>query len=103
MFFAEQEMRGAARHLRDGGRLLLYGPYRVDGVATAPSNEAFDARLREDDPQRGIRDLEAVLAAARGDTVFTEVALSEGERAMVFHGNAERLLRIGAHARRKAA
>jgi SAM-dependent methyltransferase len=58
-------MRGAARHLRDGGRLLLYGPYRVDGAATAPSNEAFDVDLRARDPAWGLRTLRSVQSEAR--------------------------------------
>ena len=33
---------GAARHLAADGLLVVYGPYRVDGRHTAPSNEAFD-------------------------------------------------------------
>ena len=48
-------MRGAARHLRSGGTLLLYGPYRVDGQPTAPSNEAFNADLKARDPAWGLR------------------------------------------------
>lgn len=48
-----------------GPRLLyLYGPYRREGRHTAPSNEAFDAWLKERDPSWGVRDLEAVVAAA---------------------------------------
>ena len=43
-------MQGAARHLARGGRLVTYGPYLEDDVATAPSNLAFDADLRSRDP-----------------------------------------------------
>lgn len=57
-------MRGAARHLAPGGVLLLYGPYRVDGVPTAPSNLAFDADLRTRNPRWGLRHLADVVAAA---------------------------------------
>jgi hypothetical protein len=44
--------------------LILYGPFRRAGVATAPSNEAFDTSLRARDPAWGLRDLEAVDAVA---------------------------------------
>jgi len=37
-------MRGASRLLPAGGVLFLYGPYRIEGRHTAPSNEAFDPR-----------------------------------------------------------
>lgn len=57
-------MRGAAAHLRAGGLLLVYGPFRVDGVPTAPSNEAFDADLRARDPRWGLRRLADVQAEA---------------------------------------
>lgn len=59
---AEGLVRGAAARLRSGGPLVLYGPYRVGGAHTAPSNAAFDADLRARDPAWGVRDLEAVAA-----------------------------------------
>jgi hypothetical protein len=57
-------MRGAGRLLHPGGLLYLYGPYRLDGRHTAPSNAAFDADLRARNPGWGVRDLEAVAAEA---------------------------------------
>src|SRR5262245_29443200 len=51
---------GAGRALPPGGVLFLYGPYRRSGRHTAPSNEAFDASLRANNPEWGVRDLEAV-------------------------------------------
>ncbi|NOG72747.1 DUF938 domain-containing protein [Roseicella sp. DB1501] len=57
-------LRGAARRLPSGGPLILYGPYRQGGRHTAPSNAAFDAGLRAQDPAWGVRDLEAVAEAA---------------------------------------
>ena len=57
-------MRGAARLLGEGAPLYLYGAYRQTGVATAPSNEAFDESLRARDPDWGLRDLDAVVAEA---------------------------------------
>jgi hypothetical protein len=58
-------MRGAARHLRPGAPLLLYGPFIQDDVPTAPSNLAFDADLRARDPAWGLRRLADVADAAR--------------------------------------
>ncbi len=55
---------GAGRVLAPGGPLVLYGPFREGGAHTAPSNESFDASLRSRDPSWGVRDLEAVIAAA---------------------------------------
>ena len=57
-------LAGAARHLRPGGQLLMYGPYRIAGEHTAESNREFDASLRARDARWGVRDLEAVTALA---------------------------------------
>ena len=57
-------MRGAASVLPRGGALILYGPYRRAGRATAAGNVAFDADLRARNPDWGVRDLEDVAAAA---------------------------------------
>ncbi len=48
---------GAGRLLRDGGRLFIYGPFMRDGAHTAPSNAAFDATLRAENPDWGVRDV----------------------------------------------
>lgn len=57
-------MRGAGRLLADGGVLYLYGAYKRGGRHTAPSNAAFDASLRAQDPDWGVRDIETVTAEA---------------------------------------
>jgi SAM-dependent methyltransferase len=69
-----------------GGVLVVYGPFNIDGRFTAPSNEAFDARLREDDPRRGIRDLEAVqaLAADAGFEFVEDIAMPANNRCLVW-------------------
>jgi SAM-dependent methyltransferase len=60
-------LRGAARLLPPAAPLILYGPYRREGVPTAPSNEDFDAGLRARDPAWGLRRLEDVAAAAAAE------------------------------------
>lgn len=57
-------IQGAARCLPSGGKLALYGPYIRDGVATAPSNLAFDESLRRRNPAWGLRRLPEVTALA---------------------------------------
>jgi hypothetical protein len=57
-------MRGAGRLLAPGAPLYLYGAYRQAGIATAPSNLAFDASLRAADPEWGVRELDDVVAEA---------------------------------------
>jgi SAM-dependent methyltransferase len=56
-------LANAGRLLPSGGLLYLYGPYLVSGAMT-PSNADFDDDLRRRDPAWGVRDLEAVTAAA---------------------------------------
>jgi cyclopropane fatty-acyl-phospholipid synthase-like methyltransferase len=56
----EALMRGAAKYLRAGGQLILYGPFRVGGAHVSESNREFDADLRARDARWGVRDLEVV-------------------------------------------
>lgn len=56
---------GAARYLPADGRLFLYGPFKRGGQHTAVSNAAFDASLREANPEWGVRDVEALQGLAR--------------------------------------
>ncbi len=55
---------GAGKILPEGAPLYLYGPYRREGVATAPSNLAFDESLRERNSAWGLRNLEDVAGCA---------------------------------------
>jgi SAM-dependent methyltransferase len=59
---------GAARLLPEGGALILYGPWLLDSVATAPSNLDFDQDLKRRNPRWGLRRVEdfAEAAADRG-------------------------------------
>jgi hypothetical protein len=57
-------LRNAARILPAGAPLYLYGPYLQSGVATAPSNQAFDESLKARNPEWGIRHLDEVTALA---------------------------------------
>ena len=55
---------GAARLLPIHGVVVLYGPFKCEGQHTAASNARFDSQLRSENPEWGVRDLEAVTAAA---------------------------------------
>jgi len=63
---SENLFSGAGRMLRDGGRLFIYGPFMRDGRHTAPSNAAFDATLRAENPEWGVRDVGDLCALAEG-------------------------------------
>ncbi len=57
----------AGSRLATGGLLVLYGPYREAEVPLAASNAAFDESLRARDPAWGLRDRDAVAAAAKAE------------------------------------
>jgi SAM-dependent methyltransferase len=79
-------MRGAGRILPSGGVLYLYGPYRIDGRHTAPSNQEFDVWLRGQDAAWGIRDLGEVteLAARHGLTLVETVPMPANNFSVIF-------------------
>jgi hypothetical protein len=63
---------GASRLLPPNGKLYLYGPFKREGVHTAPSNAAFDESLRAQNPDWGIRDLEETTDLAEGANLALE-------------------------------
>jgi hypothetical protein len=58
-------MTGAERTLRSSGVLYLYGPYQINGRHTAQSNRDFDAWLRTQNAQWGVRDIAEVTKLAQ--------------------------------------
>jgi SAM-dependent methyltransferase len=62
---AEGLLAGAGRLLQPDGRLFVYGPFMRGGRHTADSNAAFDAGLRRDNPDWGVRDTDDLDALAR--------------------------------------
>jgi hypothetical protein len=55
---------GASKILPESGLLYLYGAYKQNGKHTAPSNADFDASLRNQNTEWGVRDLEVVIDVA---------------------------------------
>jgi hypothetical protein len=79
-------LTAAAEHLTADGRLFIYGPFMRDGEHTAPSNVAFDAGLRRDNPEWGVRDiaeLRKVAETAKLSLVDT-VAMPSNNFVLVF-------------------
>jgi hypothetical protein len=79
-------MAGAGRVLSPGGALFLYGAYKENGAHTAPSNEAFDADLRPQNPDWGVRDLEEVaeLAGSCGLELAERIPMPANNLSLVF-------------------
>jgi SAM-dependent methyltransferase len=59
---------GAGAALRPQGVLVLYGPFRFDGVLSPESNVRFEGWLQSQDPRFGVRDVAdlTTLAAEHG-------------------------------------
>jgi SAM-dependent methyltransferase len=77
---------GAGRTLSRGGLLYLYGPYKINGCHTAPSNEDFDASLRARNPLWGVRDLTEVsrLAERHGFALAETVPMPANNLSVIF-------------------
>jgi SAM-dependent methyltransferase len=77
---------GAGRLLRDDGRLFIYGPFMRDGQHTAASNAAFDATLRAENPEWGVRDISDLRALAQdaGLTLTEIVPMPANNLVLVF-------------------
>ena len=77
---------GAKRILSPGGPLILYGPWLVDGVETAPSNLGFDADLKRRNPAWGLRQVTDFSreAADRGLILSDQRAMPANNRMLLF-------------------
>ncbi|MGE8369649.1 DUF938 domain-containing protein [Cupriavidus sp.] len=83
---AQALFAGAGCLLPAGGVLYLYGPYRRNGEHTAPSNAAFDAQLRNADPEWGVRNMEdvAALGQAAGFRMDEPIPMPANNFSLVF-------------------
>ncbi|MDZ4349027.1 MAG: DUF938 domain-containing protein [Xanthomonadaceae bacterium] len=80
---------GLSAVLEDGAKVAIYGPFNRNGSATSEGNTAFDAKLRAEHPDMGLRDAEAVdaLANAAGLSLIADIAMPAN--------NALRVWRLG--------
>ena len=83
---AEGIIRGAGHCLAETGLLLFYGPFHIDGAPTGPGNVAFDAGLRKDNPEWGVRDTADLDRIARksGLRLWEAVPMPSDNRILVF-------------------
>ena len=77
---------GAGRLLGAGAPLVIYGPFLEDGVATAPSNLAFDQSLRAQDSLWGLRRVAWIdeLAEEQGLARTRRVAMPANNLTLVY-------------------
>jgi len=83
--------RGVAPRLAPDGVFCLYGPFNEKGRFTAPSNAEFDAQLRRENPQMGLRDIEALesLAGDQQMSLRQRFQLPANNQLLVFRKNME--------------
>ncbi|MFO0582643.1 MAG: DUF938 domain-containing protein [Anaeromyxobacter sp.] len=84
---AEALWAGAARVLPLGGPLAVYGPFTRGGAPMGERLRRIDGKLRAHDPALGVRDGDALVAAAarRGLVLAADVPMpEEGDRLLVF-------------------
>ena len=77
---------GASARLGQGGLLLIYGPFNEGGTFTGPGNAAFDADLRMQNPDWGLRDVEVIdkLALTHGFTSAQTHIMPADNRLLVY-------------------
>ena len=82
----EKMFDGVGRVLGPGGLLCLYGPFHYGGKPTSESNARFDAWLRSENLESGVRDFEALeaLAGAKGLSLWKDVAMPANNRTLVW-------------------
>jgi hypothetical protein len=79
-------IRGAGKLLSSGGSLILYGPYKQEGREFVDSNMEFDAWLRNQNADWGIRQLEEVaeLAGRAGLSLSSIVDMPANNLCVIF-------------------
>jgi cyclopropane fatty-acyl-phospholipid synthase-like methyltransferase len=82
----EAMFAGVGEVLVPGGIFLLYGPFNYDGGFSSPSNERFDAWLKQRDPEMGIRDVAWLngLAGAAGMVLLEDIEMPVNNRTLVW-------------------
>jgi len=82
----EYMFEGIGKKLQNSGCFCLYGPFNYDGRFTSESNARFDIWLKEQDPERGIRDFEKLnqLAKNVGLKFETDYEMPANNRILVW-------------------
>lgn len=79
-------VEGVGKTLKQGGLLVLYGPYKYGDEFTTESNAKFDLWLKSRDPVSGIRDIEWLqqLAADAGLSLAQDIPMPANNQLLVF-------------------
>lgn len=66
----EKFIANVNHYVKEGGLLIIYGPFNYEGRYTSDGNANFDQYLRASNPQQGIRDIEQVVALANKNNLY---------------------------------
>ena len=79
-------VQGAAKSLKRGGLMMLYGPFKYGGEFTTESNRNFNQWLADRYDGAGIRDFETIdeLAADNGLTFLSDQAMPANNQFIVW-------------------
>jgi len=77
---------GVTGHLLPGARFCLYGPFNINGAYTSPGNAQFDAHLRQQEGQMGIRDMNDIESLSNNSQMDLEqkIAMPANNFLLVF-------------------
>lgn len=79
-------MKILGNRLREGGQVIIYGPFNYNGQFTSESNAVFDQWLKQQNPERGIRSYEDINKnmAKNGFVLFKDYEMPANNRMLVF-------------------
>ncbi len=71
------------------GKLIIYGPFNDNGNYTSVGNQQFDAKLRQDNPNSGIRDKQDIvdLAKVNALALMATYSMPANNQILVFQKN----------------
>jgi SAM-dependent methyltransferase len=87
----ERLFEHAARVVRPGGIVYVYGPFRYRDRELEPSNQRFDEMLQSRDPEMGLREVGAVRerAAGHGFEFLEDRAMPANNRSLIWRNDDE--------------
>ena len=81
-----QCIEGCGGCLQPGGHLIVYGPFNYAGDYTSASNARFDAMLKANDPDSGIKDFEwlQALAESAAMELLNDIEMPANNRSLIW-------------------
>ncbi|HGY5554061.1 MAG TPA: DUF938 domain-containing protein [Prochlorococcus sp.] len=85
----ESLIQEASQIVGESAPLILYGPYKRNGLHTSESNAKFDESLRKQDPSWGVRELEDVeqLGLSAGLSLNNIIEMPANNLSLIFRAN----------------